>query len=278
MLISIIIPTRNRAVYIQQLIDDLNTQSIKNFELIIVDQSKNPKHLENCKHIISNTIGPCISRNLGVQESKGEILVFLDDDARVEANFIEEITLPIITNKVDAVAGAMCDINGNYLKEKQHYLLSRSENFIKVLTDNPDSDRSQVCISLPGACCAVKRQVFNKIGGFDESFDPTGAAEDRDMALNLFKNGYSIWYNHKAKLYHIGADSGGSRDVGSRSESIDIHSYWICKKYFSQELSNALKKTILRKYRRKTYKNALKYNGFRTRLMQYFRIKKQLNK
>ncbi|WP_282134447.1 glycosyltransferase family 2 protein [Seonamhaeicola maritimus] len=267
--ISVIIPTRNRIDYINPLIKDLLHQDISNFEIIVVDQSDDPVEIKHCKHIVLNSTGPCISRNIGAKEASGDILVFLDDDARVAPDFISEISKPIMDGKFNAVAGANCDVNGNYLSEAQDYLNYNVDNFIKVLTRNPNSDTSRICISFPGCCSAILKGVFDDIGGFDEQFDPTGAGEDRDMALRLFKKGYMIWYNAQAKLLHIGATTGGSRDVGSRTLMLDVHTYFMCQKYFSAELAYALRKTILRSYRKSFFKSLMTFKLIRTKFKLY---------
>ncbi|WP_298236988.1 glycosyltransferase [uncultured Algibacter sp.] len=274
--ISVIIPTRNRVNYINLLVEDLLKQDISNFEIIVVDQSKNPVNIKNCKHLVIDSTGPCISRNIGVKESKGEILVFLDDDARIEPNFIREITYPIIHDKFHAVAGSNCDVNGNYLAKDNDYFNYNVDNFIKVLTRNPNTSKSRICMSFPGCCSAILKSVFDDIGGFDEQFDPTGAGEDRDMALRLFNKGYMTWYNAKAKLYHIGATTGGSRDVGSRTLMLDVHTYSMCKKYFSLELANALRITILENYRRNFFKSLFALNLIRTKFKLYREAKSLL--
>lgn len=276
MLISVIIPTRNRLGYINNLIYDLLNQDVLGIEIIVVDQSQNPTKIANCKHIVLDSTGPCISRNIGVKYAKGDILVFLDDDARIEPDFIKEITRPIISDNFHAVAGAICDVKGNYPRERSSYFISNSDNFIKVLTQNPDSTKSRVTMSLPGGCSAILKDVFLKIGGFDESFDPTGAGEDRDLALNLYSKGYSTWYNAKAKLYHIGANEGGSRDVGSRVLMLDIHSYLMSKKYFSSKISNTLKFVIIKKYRDLFYKAIIDKRLIRSKYQMYKKVKSLL--
>lgn len=271
--ISVIIPTRNRIDFVNPLIEDLLNQDISDFEIIVVDQSINPVEIKNCKHIVLDSTGPCISRNVGAQEAKGDILVFLDDDARIDSNFIREITTPIIKDGFHAVAGANCDTEGNYLAKSHDYFDYRVDNFIKVLTRNPNSNTSRICMSFPGCCSAILKRVFDTIGGFDEQFDPTGAGEDRDIALRLFNKGYMTWYNAHAKLYHIGASYGGTRDVGSRPLMLDVHSYVMCKKYFSPELANALRTTILKSYQRNFYKSLITLNLTRTKFRLYKKLK-----
>jgi GT2 family glycosyltransferase len=274
--ISIIIPTRNRIDYINLLIEDLLNQDISDFEIIVVDQSDSPIEIKNCKHVVLDSTGPCVSRNIGAKEAKGDILVFLDDDARIKPNFIREITNPIRYDKFSAVAGANCDVNGNYLTINNDYFNYKVDNFIKVLTRNPNSNKSRICMSFPGCCSAILKNVFDEIGGFDEQFDPTGAGEDRDIALRLFNKGYMTWYNAQAKLYHIGATAGGSRDVGSRTLMLDVHTYLMCKKYFSIELANALRKTILENYRRNFFKSLITLNLIRTKFKLYRKAKSRL--
>lgn len=248
---SVIIPTRNRFEYIKLLIDDLQKQTVSKFEIIVMDQSDEQKTLDNCIHVFTDSIGPCISRNLGIKKATGDILVFLDDDARVGNDFIYEITKPILNEKFDAVAGAICDLRGNYTLENGQFFTRGSINFIKVLTANPNSSKSRISISFPGGCSAISAKVLQHIGYFEESYDPTGAGEDREMALRLYKHGYSIWYNANAKLLHVQAPVGGSRDVGSRTLMLDVHTYKMCKKHFSDELAATLKSNILNGYRQK---------------------------
>jgi glycosyltransferase involved in cell wall biosynthesis len=277
MLISIIIPTRNRYNFIKLLLEDILNQNISNYEVIVVDQSDTHQSLENCLHINSDTLGPCVSRNIGVKHAKGEILVFLDDDARIDSNFVHEITHPILNKKFDVVAGAICDPSGNYLKEDADYLSAYGDNFIKVLTSNPDSPSSRISLSFPTGCVAVLKTALTSVGGFDESFDPTGAGEDRDMALKLFKASYRTWYNANAKLKHELAPSGGTRELGSRGLNLDVHTYLMCKKYFTETLTQELKKSILLKYREKIVTSILKFNLIRTSWYQYLEVKKRLN-
>lgn len=280
MLISIIIPTRNRFEYVNLLIDDILNQDINNYEIIVVDQSDEPQKIKNCHHIVTDSLGPCVSRNIGAEKANGEILVFLDDDARIESNFIREITSPILKDRFDVVAGAMCDPNGNYIRKNKDFLKNKNANFIKVMTSNPDGEVSRITLAFPGSCSAILKSVFNAVNGFEESFDPTGAGEDREMALKLYKNGYAIWYNAKAKLLHLLAPHGGTRDVGSRSLMLDVHTYRMCKKYFSEELAENLKKVILKRYTNNFWEALWKLKKIRTKyrvLQQAIKLLKTKN-
>ncbi len=278
MFISIIIPTRNRFDYVKLLIADILAQEdVSNYEIIVVDQSENPEHLEHCTHILTDSLGPCISRNIGAKQATGDILVFLDDDARIYPNFIREITSPIIKDRFDVVAGAICDPHGTYKPKGNNFLKTKNANFIKVMTSNPEGDVSRITLAFPAGCSAMLKSVFDAVGGFEESFDPTGAGEDRDMALKLYKDGYAIWYNAKAKLLHAVATEGGSRDVGSRSLMLDVHTYKMCKTYFSDELAENIKKVILKRYQDNFKDALLNFHKIRTKYRVLQKAKKLLN-
>ena len=276
MLISIIIPTRNRFDFINLMIQDILAQDISNYEIIVVDQSDNPRKIKNCNHIITNTLGPCVSRNIGAKEAKGDILVFLDDDARIYSDFIREITTPIVKGDFKVVSGAVCTPEGNHLRKEGTYLTANNENFIKVLTNNPDEPKSRISLGFPGCCAAITKEVFNEVKGFDESFDPTGAGEDREMALKLLKHGYAIWYNANAKLLHIIATHGGTRDVGSRSMMLDIHTHRMCRTHFSELLTKNLGRSILNKYRMNFVKSIFKMKLVRSKYRAFVFIKREL--
>jgi glycosyltransferase involved in cell wall biosynthesis len=94
---SVIIPTYNRGKFIQRTIESVLNQYFKNFELIIVDN----KSTDNTKQIIlsfnderikfienDNNYERCYSRNVGIINSKGNYLLFLDSDDYIESNHL----------------------------------------------------------------------------------------------------------------------------------------------------------------------------------------------
>ena len=277
--ISIVIPSRNRKKFIEQLLDDLDKQSQPIHEIIVIDQSDVPYQLNNCIYIYQKYTGPCKSRNIGIKNATGDILVFLDDDISIAPDFIDKITQPIRENLSPAVAGANCDASLNYKHQFAHeYLESPSANWVKILTANPNFPGKKYTFSLPGCCFAIRRDVLDTVGYFDEFFDPSGAGEDREMAVRLFKHGYDIYYNGDAAIQHFAAPEGGSRDIDSRSIMLDINLGYIVGKHFSKQLFDAYRTFITWEYRQKLVSTLKKGRGIRTRYQFYTRIKKEFNK
>lgn len=243
--ISVIIPTRNRKRYLESLLIDLEAQTLTPYEIIIVDQSSDPYHLDKCKYFHLNSIGPSIARNYGIKNSSGEIIVFLDDDVHIEADFIQRLVLPILQGKSFVSCGAVCDKFGNYLKHEIGNWENRGNSLLKVITANPDHPYDQYCFSFPTGCAAISRDVLLHVGCFDEFFDPNGAGEDREMALRLLRNGYSIYYTGSAKSWHLVASYGGRRDIGISSALLDANIGYIIFRHFGSRQYKIYKSTIL---------------------------------
>ncbi|MFI3328903.1 MAG: glycosyltransferase [bacterium] len=103
-LVSIIIPCYNVDKYITKCFESILTQTYQNFEVIVIDDGSTDntldiimkyEHLPNFKIITQSNKGVCVARNIGIDESKGEYMVFIDPDDYVSINFIEELLLRI---------------------------------------------------------------------------------------------------------------------------------------------------------------------------------------
>lgn len=100
MLISLIMPTLNRYDDIYLLMDSLENQTYKNFELIVVDQNDNSKVKEivdkyidklDIKYIKSSKKGLSYNRNVGIDNAVGQIIGFPDDDCVYENDTLEKV-------------------------------------------------------------------------------------------------------------------------------------------------------------------------------------------
>lgn len=256
MTITVIIPTLNRKHYVINLLDDLNNQSREVIQVIVSDQSKDFEEITNNYnfefiHFKNNNSGPCISRNDAAKLAIGEIIVFLDDDARIENNFIKEITDPLIKGFSVACAGAICDADGNYKETniKQPLFLETS-HWIISFTKNPNHSGSHFCNAAPAGCFAILKTVFDEIGGYDVFFDPNGAGEDREMAIRLLQNRNEIFYNGKAKLFHLAEINGGRRSKSNNNTSDSFNkniAYTLLKHFGKNEFNSYCNKQIKRR-------------------------------
>ncbi len=95
-LVSIIIPTYNRADVISETIDNVFSQTYKNFELIVVDDGSTDgtpailrKYANRIRVITQKNAGPAAARNRGIEVSGGDIIAFQDSDDLWEPTKLE---------------------------------------------------------------------------------------------------------------------------------------------------------------------------------------------
>ena len=234
-MISVIIPSRNRYNYVLNLLNDLENQKLLADEIIVIDQSDEPYAELPCIHIVDSGVGPCRARNLGLERCTGDIIVFLDDDIRINSDFIHYLADPILNDGKFVVVGAICDANGNYVNQDYVFWKKDVKSWLLAITANPDFPGNGLTLSFPAGCAAIHRSVYERVGGFDTFFDPNGAGEDREYGLRIFHAGYSIFYEGKAFVSHLGAPSGGRRNISTGFtylNMLEANSVYIVAKYF----------------------------------------------
>ena len=180
---SIIVPTYNRQKKLFELLDSLEKQTYKNFEVIVIDDcSDNIVFLSksynfSCR-IIRNDVnlGVAMSRNKGVEMAKSKWVMFLDDDDRFDESKCQTIKQHIDKNP--------------YINFIYHPAICCMTNEGYSYKTNPQSDLSKINLlnmlksnqigGIPMIC--IKRNFFNNIGGFDNNLR---ALEDYDLLLRV---------------------------------------------------------------------------------------------
>ena len=106
MSISIIIPTYNSSSTIKNCLETISNQTLKPKEIILIDDGSTDntvkiikslqKKLTRITLLTQSHLGPAVARNLGANQAKGDILVFVDSDMEFDQTFLNQLTLPII--------------------------------------------------------------------------------------------------------------------------------------------------------------------------------------
>lgn len=115
-LISVIVPAYNLAHCIADCIDSIEKQTYSNFEVILIDDGstdetenvckKLTKSFSNIRFISQKNQGISAVRNLGIEESRGQYLAFIDGDDQIKETFLEHLFQALITDSSDiAVCG-----------------------------------------------------------------------------------------------------------------------------------------------------------------------------
>src|SRR6185436_13484420 len=199
-------------------------------EIIIVDNSSNdgskeylPSKFPGVKFIFNNeNSGFAKACNQGSKISSGDYILFLNPDTVLsETCLIECISFFKTHEDAAAVGVRMLDDKGKFLRESKRGLPSPSASFYKLFGLTaifpgsetiakyyqghlPENENNPVEV-LSGAFMMIKKAVFEKVNGFDETFFMYG--EDIDLSLRIIQMGFKNYYLGKVSITHL---KGGS--------------------------------------------------------------------
>lgn len=212
-LVSIIIRTKNEERWIDHCLNAITTQSIKDYEIILVDNNSDDRSVKIAKKYTDKIINvtdfyPGKAINEGVRASSGKFIVIVSGHCIPKNNmWLEHLIEPLETDQTGLLAGVY---------GRQEPLSSSSPLDKRDLTVVFGLDeRTQKKDSFfHNANSALTRDMWNKFP-FDEK---TPNIEDRLWGAHVIKNGYHIFYTPRASVYHYhGINQGGKVD---RAEKI----------------------------------------------------------
>lgn len=198
---SLIIPTRNRADMLRLSIPRFQDQTIPRdrYEIVIVDDaSDDDTEAAVAEHSAPNIIfrryetqrAAAYARNRAIEAASGKLLLFVDDDALVRPDFIEEHLASHSEQDNLVVAGPIIDC-------------------FKAPTERyPPAGRLIGRHSNPFATCnaSVAREAVVRAGWFDEEFSTYGW-EDSEMYRRLVMAGVRRRYNWRVPIYHYKSEA-----------------------------------------------------------------------
>ncbi len=209
---SIIVPAYNAEKTLPDLLDSVFKQTDETkFEIFIVDDSSSDSTAQVARDYQCEVIqcptnrGPASCRNIGTSRAQGEILVFTDSDCQVAPNWLKNLSSCFALNGTDSVMGRLVLLPSTILGDSISALgfpAGGSLGFDKIWR----VDEEGFTNSLSSCNFAIKKDVFEKVGGFDESF-PYAGGEDSLLAYKLTKFGYRIRYCPDVIAYHAARDS-----------------------------------------------------------------------
>lgn len=193
-LVSIVIPAYNVAPFIVDALDSAFAQSVKDFEVIVVnDGSVDSLELESAiapfrdriQYLVQDNQGPSAARNAGIRRARGEFVAFLDADDTLLPNFLEEhLSRARADPDADVFYGDLLVIGD--VPEAGRTVMESSASFGTVDFESLVTQRCN-----PMLCSLVRRRVLLAHGAFDESMR---RSEDFDLWLRLAHAGVRFNY------------------------------------------------------------------------------------
>ncbi len=254
-LVSVILPTYNRASTLPRAISSVINQSYRNIELIIVDDFST----DNTRNIVSKflndgrikyikhnkNLGGSAARNTGLANSKGELIAFQDsDDEWLPQKLEQQVSLLISNKRIDIVNTAITINYEKYnRKEQVHPRFRGTELFNKLIIN-------QIVPGMPSML--VKKSCLETIGGFD--LIPSN--QDYLLYIKLAANNYffdfidiplvNVYFQKNGITSNIGARiegkkaiikyieehviSGNQKNVALSAQYFRISSYYLMAK------------------------------------------------
>ena len=218
--VSVVIPNFNGLAYLEGVLSSLERQSMKNFEVILVDNGSTDGSCAfvasqySWVHIIelSDNFGFSRAVNEGIRAARAPYVLLLNNDTEVEPDFLKEMTEGLQRHKKAFSCQAKMiqfhdrdkmDDGGNYYcalgwafaggkgKAAEHY------------------DKEKKIFSSCAGAAIYRKKIFEKIGYFDD--EHFAYLEDLDVGYRARIYGYENWYIPGAVVYHVGSGTSGSR-------------------------------------------------------------------
>jgi len=191
MRLSLVIPTKNRPVEVLRCLESVYALSPQIEEVIVVDQSSKPYELPEYPHLVHlyrpDLSGLTAARNVGIDASHGDVVLFIDDDCLFVNDVVTEM-LAALDAHPNAV-GAQSRISDRDYGPPPLSSRIFEHGFFDTNTAGPDDDLRRTS----GAGCAFRRWVFAH-----ERFDDQGLhgycyGEDYDFSLRARRHGKLIY-------------------------------------------------------------------------------------
>ena len=219
---SIIIPVFNQIELTKQCLTHLaevTTQT--SYEVIVVDNNSSDgtaeflSSLSGDIQIINNpeNYGFAKACNQGAAAARGKYIVFLNNDTIPKPGWLKSLVSEVDSHEDVAVVGSKLLYPNNTIQHAgvafSRYSQLPYHIFNGFPENRPEVNSRKEFQSVTAACMLVRKEVFEKIGGFDEGF--VNGFEDVDLCLKIRQMGKKVVYQPKSCLYHLESQSPGRK-------------------------------------------------------------------
>lgn len=221
-LVSVVIPTYNRAYCIKKSIKSVLNQTYKNLELLIVDDCSDDNTEEVIKQFndnriryikLNNNCGPSRARNIGIKKARGEFIAFQDSDDIWYNNKLElqmnefqsdsQCQLVFCQHLIKGEVSSLCPAEQSFDVQKYKYGM-----FEILLKGNR--------IGTP--TIVIRKDVLDKLGGFNENIK---TLEDWELVLRVTEK-YNIKYINKVLMEVYPSKNGINRITGYHKAAVSV--------------------------------------------------------
>lgn len=207
--ISVIVPVYNGGAHLGKCLDALRASHLSAHEIIVVDDcstdalaevraaltvvSSNKPELRFFR--LASRSGPAAARNAGASHASGDVLLFVDADVVVRRDTFARIaTLFCAQPNASAVFGTYDD------SPAEANFASQYKNLIHHFVHQQSSPEAS---TFWAGCGAIRREVFNAVGGFDSTKYVRPSIEDIELGYRLRRRGFRIVLDKGLQVKHL---------------------------------------------------------------------------
>ncbi len=205
--ISVIVPTYNGAHKVQNCLQSLESQSFRDFEVIVVIDGSNDNteitlknkayELPSFQLITQKNKGRSGARNAGVAAAEGKILLFVDDDMRLSTEALAQ-HVHFHERQADALLmGAAFEEEALMQTDLQRYRAALSRKWSAPFAQAQALSKED--FFLMAAHLSMPKALFEALGAFDEALRD---AEDYDLGKRAVEAGYPIYFDTSILAWH----------------------------------------------------------------------------
>jgi len=199
--VSVVVPTRNRAGYLEVPLDSLAAQAAGvPYEVIVVDDGSDDATDEVARRAGATYLrhersrGPNAARNTGIAAARGPLIALIDDDVRIPPGWVGELAAGAVRHRWAAAVGGPIRAS---LEGPAPRSCGRESAPVTTLDLGPRDCETDFVWS---ANMAVRRAAIEQIGGFDEQIPIYG--DEEEWLIRLHANGGRVAYIAAAGLEH----------------------------------------------------------------------------
>ena len=210
---SVIVAVRNEKEYIERCIESLFNQDFDGkYEVIVVDGMSDDGTYEilqelqrkyNFVLLRNPKINAAAGRNIGIKHAKGKFIAFIDGDAYAYKDWLSSIKKIFERVDTDGVGGPDLLPEDASFKSKAIGLvmtspLARGGRF-NPSTQHTMMEEERFVDHIPTCNLCLKREIFDEVGLFDESFVK---GQDLELSYRIRKAGHKLFYSPSVKVVH----------------------------------------------------------------------------
>lgn len=202
--ISVIVLALNEGERLHQTVKALQATLPPHAEILVVDDGSTDGSADflrgsgTVRLLEGREFGTAKARNFGVRHASGEVLVFADAHIQVPEGWWRPMVELLRNPSIGAVASVVSDTTEPECKG--YGMRLRSDITIEWLP--PRQDTPYPVALIPWCCTAMRRDTFERSGGFDEGMIRWGGV-DMEFSVRLWLLGYELWLTPQVEIFHF---------------------------------------------------------------------------